>query len=105
MTATRCLVCLLFEVGAIFTAFYLSDASPRPALLDLLSLCSYKYVSLVLDLVAGLVFGKTVFWILFLTLSLSTAVFMVNTRAHSVENEIAKCVLNCNSSVSFSRYQ
>lgn len=78
MTATRSLVSLLLEVGCISALFYLSDAPQSPALLDLLSLCSYKYVALNIDILVGIILGPTPFWIVFLALAVSTAVFMVS---------------------------
>lgn len=80
LTATRSLVCLLFEVGCIYALFYLHDAPHSPPVIDLLCLCCYKYVALNLDIIIGLLFGPTIFWIAFLALAVSTAIFMVRQQ-------------------------
>jgi len=99
MTATRSLVSLMLEVGCISALFYLSDAPQSPALLDLLSLCSYKYVALNIDILVGIIFGATPFWIVFFALAVSTAVFMVS-QVHKDGGRIVRAGLrDCGNSV------
>lgn len=78
-TATRSLICVLFEVSVIYAGFYLSDAPVSPATLDLFALVGYKYVALNLDILVGILFGSAAFWVTFLALGISTVVFMVRT--------------------------
>lgn len=80
ITASRSLICLFLEVAFIFIGFYLSDVPLSPAVLDLIALAGYKYVALNVDILIGLLFGPTVFWIAFFVFSISTVVFMVNTQ-------------------------
>jgi hypothetical protein len=79
LTATRSLVCLLFELGVVYGAFYLADAPHSPSVLDLLCLLMAQFVSLAIDVLLGVVMGSTVFWIMFLALALSTAVYTMRT--------------------------
>jgi hypothetical protein len=73
------LVCLLFELGVVYGAFYLADAPHSPSVLDLLCLLMAQFVALAIDVLLGVVMGSTVFWIMFLALALSTAVYTMRT--------------------------
>jgi len=79
LTATRSFVCLLFELGLVYGAFYLADAPHSPSVLDLLSLLMAQFVALTLGVFCGVLFGRVVFWMLFFALALSTAVYTMRT--------------------------
>jgi len=88
-TFTRSLVVLLAEVGVIYTIFFLTSAPVAPVFLDLLALCGCKFVALNTQVLCGLLFGRAVFWWMFVLLGISTAIYMIRTLNGWIPSSIA----------------
>eukprot|EP01113_Clastostelium_recurvatum_P031823 TRINITY_DN4017_c0_g1_i1.p1 TRINITY_DN4017_c0_g1~~TRINITY_DN4017_c0_g1_i1.p1 ORF type:complete len:331 (+),score=50.16 TRINITY_DN4017_c0_g1_i1:49-1041(+) len=78
MTASTAFVLLTLEVLFIKAGFYITDAASVP-IVDVVSYCGYKYVSLVICILAGFLFGTSAYYLCLLVLGLFMTVFMVRT--------------------------
>jgi hypothetical protein len=68
----------LIEIGALKGAFMGLSADAVPVL-DLLSYTSYKYVGLTINTLAGVVFGKNIYYVFLVYTGCSMAYFFINT--------------------------
>jgi hypothetical protein len=84
MAASSALAVLFLEAMLAKFGFYLSGVDSRLALLDLLAFSSYKFVGLLLAILAGLLLGSLVFWLAVVFVALAFMVFMVRTVDASV---------------------
>jgi hypothetical protein len=79
MSASSGLVWLVLELVVIITTLYMTGISGNVRYLDLLALCGYKYVGMIVIAFAGLMFYLTGYWIALGWMSLSIAFFMART--------------------------
>jgi hypothetical protein len=78
MTASRGIIVLMLEVISIKFGFYLLNTNAIPWL-DVVAYCGYKFVGIIVSIIAGFVLGKYVYYGTTLLMSLFSAVFMVKT--------------------------
>jgi len=79
MTASSVLVWLVLELVVIIATLYMTGISGNVRYLDLLSLCGYKYVGMIIVALSGLMFKLTGYYIALGWMSLSMAFFMART--------------------------
>jgi len=77
-TATQGFVVWLFELFIIKFGFYLLNSLTVP-IFDVVAYSGYKYVGIVLTVIAGILFGQYAYYSLFLFTSVCMAVFLVKT--------------------------
>jgi len=78
-TATKVLAFLVLEVLVLKATLYFLPNAKLVPIPDLVAYCGYKFVGIVFSCFVRFLFGDTVFYIVFLTMSLFTALFMVKT--------------------------
>ncbi|XP_028396071.1 protein YIF1B-A-like [Dendronephthya gigantea] len=79
ITATSAFLWSFVEVMAILFSFYICSVMAEIKALDLVAFCGYKYVGIILCLLAGLVFRSTEYYAVLVWMSLTTAFFLVRT--------------------------
>lgn len=79
MTASSVLVWLILELVVIIATLYTTGISGNVKYLDLLSLCGYKYVGMIMIALSGLLFKLTGYYVALGWMSLSIAFFMART--------------------------
>lgn len=79
MTASSVLVWLILELVVIIATLYTTGISGNVKYLDLLSLCGYKYVGMIMIALCGLLFSLTGYYVALGWMSLSIAFFMART--------------------------
>lgn len=77
--ATSAFLWSFAEVLAILFSFYICSVLAEFQTLDLIAFCGYKYVGMILCVLAGLVFRSTGYYVVLVWMSLTTAFFLVRT--------------------------
>jgi len=78
ITASSSMLWLFCEILLVKFGFWLIE-DVSPGWLDLVAFLSYKYVGLILDVMVGLVLGRTMFYLTFFVSAFSSALFTVRT--------------------------
>lgn len=79
LTASTAIVWMIIELVAILTLMYILNVSTGLKYLDLLAYSGYKYVGMIVMLVAGLAFESAGYYGALLWMTLSIAFFLVRT--------------------------
>lgn len=79
MTASSALVWLFVELMIIIMTLYIFGMSSDVRYLDLLALCGYKYVGMIICALSGLVLKSTGYYATLAWMSLSTSFFLART--------------------------
>lgn len=79
VTASTSLILLLLEVLLIKFACYLIDTVSSPSWLDLLAYAGYKYVNVAIQMLAGLMFGTSAFYVSYCFFTSCFALFIIRT--------------------------
>jgi len=79
MSASSALVWLVLELVVIVTTLYMTGIAGNVRYLDLLALCGYKYVGMIIIAFSGLMFRLTGYYLALGWMSLSIAFFMART--------------------------
>ncbi|NXW81974.1 YIF1B protein, partial [Alopecoenas beccarii] len=79
LQASSALAWLLLEVVAIIFALYVVTVTTDLTPIDLVAFAGYKYVGMIIGLIAGLVFGRTAYYAVLSWCCLSVFVFMIRT--------------------------
>ncbi|XP_064295793.1 protein YIF1B-like [Phalacrocorax carbo] len=87
LQASSALAWLIVEVLAILLSLYLLAVNTSLTTIDLIAFVGYKYVGMNLGLIAGLVFGRSGYYVVLSWCCLSIFVFMVKTRAKKGEKK------------------
>ncbi|XP_005809082.1 protein YIF1B isoform X1 [Xiphophorus maculatus] len=77
--ASSALVWLIMEVLAVLLSLYLVTVNTDLTTIDLLAFSGYKYVGMILGVVAGLLFGKLAYYLSLLWCCAAIFVFMIRT--------------------------
>ncbi|XP_064295801.1 protein YIF1B-B-like [Phalacrocorax carbo] len=80
LQASSALAWLIVEVLAILLSLYLLAVNTSLTTIDLIAFGGYKYVGMNLGLIAGLVFGRSAYYVVLSWCCLSIFVFMVKNR-------------------------
>ncbi|XP_054855066.1 protein YIF1B isoform X2 [Eublepharis macularius] len=89
LQASSALAWLIVEVLAILLGLYLVTVNTDLTTIDLVAFSGYKYVGMIVGLVAGLLFGKTGYFLLLSWCCLSIFVFMIRTLRLKILSEAA----------------
>ncbi|NXI35484.1 YF1BB protein, partial [Galbula dea] len=81
LQASSALAWLIVEVLAALLSLYIVTANTDLTTIDLLAFAGYKYVGMILGLLAGLLFGRSGYYLVLSWCCLSIFVFMVNTKS------------------------
>ncbi|XP_064295804.1 protein YIF1B-B-like [Phalacrocorax carbo] len=79
LQASSALAWLIVEVLAILLSLYLLAVNTSLTTIDLIAFAGYKYVGMNLGLIAGLVFGRSAYYVVLSWCCLSIFVFMIKT--------------------------
>nr|XP_056702305.1 protein YIF1B [Euleptes europaea] len=94
LQASSALAWLIVEVLAVLLSLYLVTVNTDLTTIDLVAFSGYKYVGMIVGLVAGLLFGKTGYFLLLSWCCLSIFVFMIRTlRLKILSEAVAEGVL------------
>lgn len=77
--ASSALVWLIMEVLAVLLSLYLVTVNTDLTTIDLLAFAGYKYVGMIVGVVAGLVFGRLAYYLCLLWCCAAIFVFMIRT--------------------------
>ncbi|CAN9511580.1 unnamed protein product [Ophioblennius macclurei] len=78
--ASSALVWLIMEVLAVLLSLYLVTVNTDLTTIDLLAFSGYKYVGMIVGVVAGLMFGRPAYYLSLLWCCAAIFVFMVSAR-------------------------
>ncbi|XP_014850952.1 PREDICTED: protein YIF1B isoform X3 [Poecilia mexicana] len=87
--ASSALVWLIMEVLAVLLSLYLVTVNTDLTTIDLLAFSGYKYVGMILGVVAGLLFGKLAYYLSLLWCCAAIFVFMIRTLRLKLLSEAA----------------
>ncbi|XP_027901614.1 protein YIF1B isoform X2 [Xiphophorus couchianus] len=87
--ASSALVWLIMEVLAVLLSLYLITVNTDLTTIDLLAFSGYKYVGMILGVVAGLLFGKLAYYLSLLWCCAAIFVFMIRTLRLKLLSEAA----------------
>ncbi|XP_051933769.1 protein YIF1B isoform X2 [Hippocampus zosterae] len=87
--ASSALVWLIMEVLAVLLSLYLVTVSTDLTTIDLLAFAGYKYVGMIVGLVAGLMFGRAAYYLSLLWCCAAIFVFMTRTLRLKLLSEAA----------------
>ncbi|XP_007433856.1 uncharacterized protein LOC103055927 [Python bivittatus] len=93
LLASSALAWLAVEVLAVLLGLYLAAINTDLTPFDLVAFSGYKYVGMIMGLLAGLVFGKTGYYVLLGWCCITTFVFMIRTLRLKILLEAAEGVL------------
>ncbi|XP_063168707.1 protein YIF1B [Candoia aspera] len=93
LLASSALAWLIVEVLAVLLGLYLVAINTGLTPIDLVAFSGYKYVGMILGLLAGLVFGKTGYYALLGWCCVTVFVFMIRTLRLKILSEAAEGVL------------
>ncbi|BFZ11963.1 hypothetical protein BsWGS_15002 [Bradybaena similaris] len=77
--ASSALAWLIFELVAFSLSFYIMNLNTSLKYLDIISYCSYKFVGMTVSLLAGIGFGRGVYYCVLLWFCISLVVFLMRT--------------------------
>nr|XP_020642765.1 protein YIF1B [Pogona vitticeps] len=89
LQASSALAWLIVEVLAILLSLYLVTVNTDLSTIDLVAFSGYKYVGMIVGLLAGLLFGKTGYYLLLSWCCLTIVVFMIRTLRLKILSEAA----------------
>ncbi|NXY82494.1 YF1BB protein, partial [Alcedo cyanopectus] len=89
LQASSALAWLLLEVLGVLLGLYLLSIASDLAPVDLLAFAGYKYVGMILGLVAGLLFGRSGYYVVLSWCCLSTFVFTIRSLRLKLLSEAA----------------
>ncbi|XP_010890275.1 protein YIF1B isoform X2 [Esox lucius] len=89
MQASSTLVWLIMEVLAVLLSLYLVTVNTDLTTIDLVAFSGYKYVGMIVGVVAGLLFGPTGYYLAMLWCCISIFVFMIRTLRLKLLSEAA----------------
>ncbi|XP_029302602.1 protein YIF1B isoform X2 [Cottoperca gobio] len=87
--ASSALVWLIMEVLAVLLSLYLVTVNTDLTTIDLLAFSGYKYVGMIVGVVAGLLFGKPAYYLSLLWCCAAIFVFMIRTLRLKLLSEAA----------------
>ncbi|XP_056622808.1 protein YIF1B [Triplophysa dalaica] len=87
--ASSALVWLIIEVLAVLLSLYLVTVNTDLTTIDLVAFSGYKYVGMMIGVVAGLLFGRTGYYLTLLWCCVSIFVFMIRTLRLKILSEAA----------------
>ncbi|KAM6427592.1 protein YIF1B [Liasis olivaceus] len=93
LLASSALAWLAVEVLAVLLGLYLAAINTDLTPVDLVAFSGYKYVGMIVGLLAGLVFGKAGYYVLLGWCCVTTFVFMIRTLRLKILSEAAEGVL------------
>nr|XP_015196551.1 PREDICTED: protein YIF1B isoform X2 [Lepisosteus oculatus] len=89
MQASSALVWLIIEVLATLLSLYLVTVNTDLTTIDLIAFSGYKYVGMIVGVVAGLLFGRTGYYLMLLWCCIAIFVFMIKTLRLKILSEAA----------------
>ncbi|XP_076845920.1 protein YIF1B isoform X1 [Brachyhypopomus gauderio] len=89
MQASSALVWLIIEVLAVLLSLYLVTVNTDLTTIDLVAFSGYKYVGMIVGVLAGLLFGKTGYYLALLWCCASIFIFMIRTLRLKILSEAA----------------
>eukprot|EP00063_Salmo_salar_P094792 XP_014069627.1 PREDICTED: protein YIF1B isoform X4 [Salmo salar] len=89
MQASSALVWLIMEVLVVLLSLYLVTVNTDLTTIDLVAFSGYKYVGMIVGVVAGLLFGRTGYYLTLLWCCISIFVFMIRTLRLKLLSEAA----------------
>ncbi|KAM9443281.1 protein YIF1B-like isoform 1-T1 [Salvelinus alpinus] len=89
MQASSALVWLIMEVLAVLLSLYLVTVNTDLTTIDLVAFSGYKYVGMIVGVVAGLLFGRTGYYLTLLWCCISIFIFMIRTLRLKLLSEAA----------------
>lgn len=89
MQASSALVWLIMEVLAVLLSLYLITVNTDLTTIDLVAFSGYKYVGMIVGVVAGLLFGRTGYYLTLLWCCSAIFVFMIRTLRLKLLSEAA----------------
>lgn len=89
MQASSALVWLIMEVLAVLLSLYLVTVNTDLTTIDLVAFSGYKYVGMIVGVVAGMLFGRTGYYLTLLWCCFSIFVFMIRTLRLKLLSEAA----------------
>lgn len=87
--ASSALVWLIIEVLAVLLSLYLVTVNTDLTTIDLVAFSGYKYVGMIVGVVAGLLFGRTGYYLALLWFCASIFVFTIRTLRLKILSEAA----------------
>uniref|UniRef100_UPI00398E5289 protein YIF1B isoform X2 n=1 Tax=Pristiophorus japonicus TaxID=55135 RepID=UPI00398E5289 len=87
--ASSALIWLVIEVLAILLSLYLVTVNTDLTTIDLVAFAGYKYVGMITGVVAGLIFGRTGYYVALGWCCISIVVFMIRTLRLKILSEAA----------------
>ncbi|XP_017294588.1 protein YIF1B isoform X1 [Kryptolebias marmoratus] len=87
--ASSALVWLIMEVLAVLLSLYLVTVNTDLTTIDLLAFSGYKYVGMIVGVVAGLLFGRPAYYLALLWCCAAIFVFMIRTLRLKLLSEAA----------------
>nr|XP_046244806.1 protein YIF1B isoform X2 [Scatophagus argus] len=87
--ASSALVWLIMEVLAVLLSLYLVTVNTDLTTIDLLAFSGYKYVGMIIGVVAGLLFGRPAYYLSLLWCCVAIFVFMIRTLRLKLLSEAA----------------
>ncbi|XP_048024639.1 protein YIF1B isoform X1 [Megalobrama amblycephala] len=87
--ASSALVWLIIEVLAVLLSLYLVTVNTDLTTIDLVAFSGYKYVGMIVGVVAGLLFGRTGYYLSLLWCCISIFVFTIRTLRLKILSEAA----------------
>uniref|UniRef100_A0A3Q3WZS7 Protein YIF1 n=1 Tax=Mola mola TaxID=94237 RepID=A0A3Q3WZS7_MOLML len=87
--ASSALVWLVMEVLAVLLSLYLVTVNTDLTTIDLLAFSGYKYVGMIIGVVAGLLFGRLAYYLSLLWCCVAIFVFMIRTLRLKLLSEAA----------------
>ncbi|XP_053329223.1 protein YIF1B [Spea bombifrons] len=89
MQASSALAWLIVEVFAVLLSLYLVTVNTDLTTVDLIAFAGYKYVGMIWGVLAGLLFGKTLYYVVLSWCCVSIVVFMIRTLRLKILSEAA----------------
>lgn len=89
MQASSALVWLVIEVLLILLSLYLVTVNTDLTTIDLVAFSGYKYVGMIVGVIAGLLFGRTGYYLSLLWCCASIVVFMIRSLRLKILSEAA----------------
>ncbi|XP_050990883.1 protein YIF1B isoform X2 [Labeo rohita] len=87
--ASSALVWLIIEVLAVLLSLYLVTVNTDLTTIDLVAFSGYKYVGMIVGVIAGLLFGRTGYYLTLLWCCVSIFVFTIRTLRLKILSEAA----------------
>eukprot|EP00123_Amoebidium_parasiticum_P018443 comp24209_c0_seq1/m.44476 comp24209_c0_seq1/g.44476 ORF comp24209_c0_seq1/g.44476 comp24209_c0_seq1/m.44476 type:complete len:371 (-) comp24209_c0_seq1:765-1877(-) len=97
MVASSTLAWLVFEIGLIMMGFYLMGVGAEYSFLDLIAYCGYKYIGMIVSLVAFIAGGRQAYYGALVYTGICVAFLLMRTLAFVVQPEGASHYTSHNS--------